>query len=126
METFHLLSRGGSKFDKRRFNKDVQLFSASSSTKDSSGATSSKAFDALKTGDLPAELDFFKYAAGGSASQSSASKGKAKAKNEDEDEDSNDEQSPNDATSKKRKRNESDMAGALILEALYLSLINVF
>lgn len=30
MEAFQLLSRGGAKFDKKRFQKDVQLFKVSS------------------------------------------------------------------------------------------------
>lgn len=29
MEAFHLLSRGGAKFDKRRFKNDIQLFAVS-------------------------------------------------------------------------------------------------
>lgn len=30
MEAFHLLSRGGAQFNKKRFGKDVQLFNVSS------------------------------------------------------------------------------------------------
>lgn len=86
METFHLLSRGGAKFDKQRFGKDVKLFnSASSKNPIGANAQTSKTLNALKTGELPTELDFFKYAAGENVNQSSASKkGKQKAQNDEE------------------------------------------
>jgi hypothetical protein len=78
METFHLLSRGGIKFDKMRFSSDVQLFNSGSADSPTTRATSSKKFEALSGDKLPSELDFFKYAAGGTSSMS-PSKGKAKA-----------------------------------------------
>ncbi|KAK0233766.1 P-loop containing nucleoside triphosphate hydrolase protein [Armillaria fumosa] len=56
MEAFQLLSRGGAQFNKKRFQNDVQRFNSkavsSSSTKEG-------------TSSLPTELDFFKYAQGG-------------------------------------------------------------
>ncbi|KAI0294829.1 P-loop containing nucleoside triphosphate hydrolase protein [Russula brevipes] len=57
MEVFHLLSRGGVTFDKQRFKSDVKLFSGSSRN-DVKG----KGETVLKEGELPPELDFFKYA----------------------------------------------------------------
>ncbi|KAI9460147.1 P-loop containing nucleoside triphosphate hydrolase protein [Lactarius psammicola] len=57
MEAFHLLSRGGATFDKQRFKSDVKLFGGSSHK-----GTKSKG---AKDGELPAELDFFKYAVAG-------------------------------------------------------------
>ncbi|KAG8748637.1 RNA-dependent ATPase rok1 [Ceratobasidium sp. 414] len=58
MEAFRLLSRGGAKFDKRRFSSDVKLFTT--------GGESSKHIQKgtvdLAPGQLPPELDFFKYA----------------------------------------------------------------
>lgn len=113
METFHLLSRGGAKFDKKRFSKDVQLFhgsAAASGSKQSSSSGTSAALDALKTGELPAELDFFKYAAGGNAGAASK-KGKEKAKEEDESADEDEELS---STGKKRKRDEARETSELI------------
>ncbi|KAK0481586.1 P-loop containing nucleoside triphosphate hydrolase protein [Armillaria novae-zelandiae] len=56
MEAFQLLSRGGAQFNKKRFQNDVQRFNSktvsSSSTKEGNSS-------------LPTELDFFKYAQGG-------------------------------------------------------------
>ncbi|KAH9177065.1 P-loop containing nucleoside triphosphate hydrolase protein [Lactarius sanguifluus] len=57
MEAFHLLSRGGAAFDKQRFRSDVKLFSGSSHKETKSNSA--------KDGELPAELDFFKYAVAG-------------------------------------------------------------
>ncbi|KAI0320980.1 P-loop containing nucleoside triphosphate hydrolase protein [Amylostereum chailletii] len=61
MEAFQLLSRGGAHFDKRRFKNDVILFnvrySAKSRLKCSYGQSK-----LVATGELPSELDFFKYA----------------------------------------------------------------
>lgn len=59
MEAFLLLSRGGARFDRKRFGKDVNLFKKA---KDPHIAPDMLAggFDAK----LPAELDFFKYAQG--------------------------------------------------------------
>ncbi|KAI0733929.1 P-loop containing nucleoside triphosphate hydrolase protein [Fomitopsis betulina] len=60
MEAFQLLARGGATFDKKRFHHDVKLFDK---TKQDKG----KAVARASEGELPAELDFFKYAQGGSA-----------------------------------------------------------
>ncbi|KAI0252723.1 P-loop containing nucleoside triphosphate hydrolase protein [Lactifluus subvellereus] len=60
MEAFHLLSRGGVNFDKQRFKSEVKLFSGSSHQN-----AKSKEAERLKDGELPAELDFFKYATAG-------------------------------------------------------------
>ncbi|PIL30882.1 transporter [Ganoderma sinense ZZ0214-1] len=60
MEAFHLLSRGGAKFDKQRFKSDVSLFTGNG-TKESKCST----FAHAPEGELPPELDFFKYAQGG-------------------------------------------------------------
>ena len=62
MEAFHLLSRGGTKFDKKRFSKDVQLFSSKSLEASESTRRGYKILEGLQPGELPAELDFFKYA----------------------------------------------------------------
>ncbi|KAF8061008.1 P-loop containing nucleoside triphosphate hydrolase protein [Lyophyllum atratum] len=61
MEAFQLLSRGGARFDKNRFKTDFSLFNKTKiqSTK---SINTSKAPD----GELPPELDFFKYAQGDS------------------------------------------------------------
>lgn len=76
MEAFHLLSRGGVNFDKQRFKSDVKLFSVrlnpsqlvalaqnqqGSSHIDAKGKEGKR----LKDGELPPELDFFKYAMAG-------------------------------------------------------------
>ncbi|KAF9458756.1 P-loop containing nucleoside triphosphate hydrolase protein [Collybia nuda] len=60
MEAFQLLSRGGAKFNKTRFKDDVQLFNKSSENSMSESSTR------LQDGELPVELDFFKYAQAGS------------------------------------------------------------
>lgn len=59
MEAFHLLSRGGVKFDKGRFQNEVHLFNKSSKSKGKAPA--------LPDSELPSELDFFKYAQGNSS-----------------------------------------------------------
>ncbi|KAF5377310.1 hypothetical protein D9615_006356 [Tricholomella constricta] len=61
MEAFQLLSRGGARFDKNRFKEDFSLF-----TKTKGSTHQSKATSNASEG-LPSELDFFKYAQGGSA-----------------------------------------------------------
>ncbi|KAG6866249.1 hypothetical protein C0991_006836 [Blastosporella zonata] len=61
MEAFQLLSRGGSKFDKKKFKADFSLFNNSKVT-----TVKQKAAPTSNDGELPAELDFFKYAQGGS------------------------------------------------------------
>ncbi|KIM84664.1 hypothetical protein PILCRDRAFT_818255 [Piloderma croceum F 1598] len=66
MEAFQLLSRGGA-FDKQRFKNDVYLFSPAKS-KHVEGKSSSKVDD----GELPSELDFFKYAKGGTNKRKAA------------------------------------------------------
>ncbi|RPD81574.1 P-loop containing nucleoside triphosphate hydrolase protein [Lentinus tigrinus ALCF2SS1-7] len=58
MEAFHLLSRGGAKFDKSKFKSDVDLFNGKK-RKASKASTSARV-----EGGLPPELDFFKYAQG--------------------------------------------------------------
>ncbi|TFY82358.1 hypothetical protein EWM64_g1652 [Hericium alpestre] len=60
MEAFRLLSRGGVKFDKGRFKNDVTLFTKAPPKQDRGKGI---AHDVEV--DLPAELDFFKYAKGG-------------------------------------------------------------
>ncbi|KDQ54901.1 hypothetical protein JAAARDRAFT_134603 [Jaapia argillacea MUCL 33604] len=60
MEAFQLLSRGGARFDKQRFKSDVQLFNKGKI----SGGPSQTA-EKMAEGDLPPELDFFKYVKGG-------------------------------------------------------------
>ncbi|KAI9509849.1 P-loop containing nucleoside triphosphate hydrolase protein [Russula earlei] len=62
MEAFHLLSRGGVNFDKQKFQSDVRLFRPSSRN-DADGKERKR----LKDGDLPPELDFFKYAMAGTS-----------------------------------------------------------
>ncbi|KAF9259626.1 P-loop containing nucleoside triphosphate hydrolase protein [Marasmius fiardii PR-910] len=59
MEAFQLLSRGGIKFDKNRFSKDVQLFNGNA-RKPEKG----KEIGTISNSELPPELDFFKYAQG--------------------------------------------------------------
>ncbi|KAM5530191.1 hypothetical protein V8D89_016143 [Ganoderma adspersum] len=60
MEAFHLLSRGGAKFNKQRFKSDVSLFTGNGA-KEPKASTSTHAPE----GELPPELDFFKYAQSG-------------------------------------------------------------
>ncbi|KAI0063196.1 P-loop containing nucleoside triphosphate hydrolase protein [Artomyces pyxidatus] len=60
MEAFQLLSRGGVQFDKNRFKQDVQLFD-----KTSKKGGNSKALVQNADGQLPTQLDFFKYAQAG-------------------------------------------------------------
>ncbi|KAH9927466.1 P-loop containing nucleoside triphosphate hydrolase protein [Epithele typhae] len=62
MEAFHILSRGGARFDKQRFKGDVDLFNGKKG-KQANSLTSIRTVD----GELPPELDFFKYAEGGSS-----------------------------------------------------------
>ncbi|KAI0735604.1 P-loop containing nucleoside triphosphate hydrolase protein [Earliella scabrosa] len=92
MEAFQLLSRGGAKFDKQRFKSDVQLFNGKTGQQPRA-STSKRAPE----GELPPELDFFKYAQGGGtkrkgreADGAADPKGK-KRKVEDEDEDEDEE-----------------------------------
>ncbi|KAJ3556237.1 hypothetical protein NM688_g2139 [Phlebia brevispora] len=68
MEAFRLLSRGGAQFDKKKFQKDVELFEKSRHPDKGKGIAKHA------NEELPAELDFFKYAQGGT---SGASKRKA-------------------------------------------------
>ncbi|KAH7929372.1 P-loop containing nucleoside triphosphate hydrolase protein [Leucogyrophana mollusca] len=71
MEAFQLLSRGGARFDKQRFLSDVQLFNKTAQ-KDpkgkGKGSVTSHDFE------LPAELDFFKYAKGGTGKRKATEK----------------------------------------------------
>ncbi|KAI0005368.1 P-loop containing nucleoside triphosphate hydrolase protein [Russula compacta] len=81
MEAFHLLSRGGVKFDKQRFVNDVKLFSGSSHND-----SKDKERRGLKDGELPPELDFFRYAAAGNLKRKhSDEEGKARRKHRKED-----------------------------------------
>ncbi|KAI6159532.1 P-loop containing nucleoside triphosphate hydrolase protein [Pisolithus thermaeus] len=59
MDAFQLLSRGGVHFDKQRFQSDVRLFNKSNGTENKA------ALSVSPDSQLPLELDFFKYAAGG-------------------------------------------------------------
>ncbi|KAJ2933602.1 hypothetical protein H1R20_g3509, partial [Candolleomyces eurysporus] len=69
MEAFQLLSRGGVRFDKKKFQPDVQLFQKK-------GESSSREPSRKDASDqvLPAELDFFKYAEGGQSKRKTAQK----------------------------------------------------
>ncbi|KAG5729796.1 ATP-dependent RNA helicase CHR1 [Termitomyces sp. T112] len=68
MEAFQLLSRGGLKFDKKKFEADFSLFNH---TKQALGVKE-KATSSANNDELPAELDFFKYAQGGSGKRKSS------------------------------------------------------
>ncbi|TDL28901.1 P-loop containing nucleoside triphosphate hydrolase protein [Rickenella mellea] len=60
MEAFQLLCRGGARFDKQRFKENLALF-------DSKKTASHRAEKSVsENAELPTELDFFKYAKGGS------------------------------------------------------------
>ncbi|KAJ7139579.1 P-loop containing nucleoside triphosphate hydrolase protein [Mycena epipterygia] len=98
MEAFQLLSRGGAKFDKKRFKTDVQLFSKEAPK--TVGAIPEKILD----GELPGELDYFKYAPGGSGKRKAGGDGSAKPlkkrkveEDEEEDEDEDDDENADDA-----------------------------
>ncbi|KAB5594133.1 hypothetical protein CTheo_2470 [Ceratobasidium theobromae] len=58
MEAFRLLSRGGTKFDKSRFQNDITLFNA----EENRSRNNAKQNTEYISGQLPPELDFFKYA----------------------------------------------------------------
>ncbi|GBE78614.1 P-loop containing nucleoside triphosphate hydrolase protein [Sparassis latifolia] len=73
MEAFQLLSRGGAKFDKHRFKSDMRLFNAANMEEKGKGVAGAA------DGEIPPELDFFKYAQGGSASASASTSVKRKA-----------------------------------------------
>ncbi|KDN51551.1 hypothetical protein RSAG8_00096, partial [Rhizoctonia solani AG-8 WAC10335] len=110
MEAFRLLSRGGAKFDKGRFRNDVKLFSAGNA--ESSKSVKSSTQD-LVPGQLPPELDFFKYAKAapsGSASESAAPLRPTKAKEDNES-----------AQGKKRKRGGEDRKQSLVKHRVTLS-----
>ncbi|KAG6891102.1 hypothetical protein C0995_014192 [Termitomyces sp. Mi166 len=62
MEAFQLLSRGGLKFDKKKFKADFNLFNHTKKIPDVKTKTTTSGH----IGELPVELDFFKYAQGGS------------------------------------------------------------
>ncbi|KAG8717061.1 RNA-dependent ATPase rok1 [Ceratobasidium sp. 395] len=97
MEAFRLLSRGGARFDRSRFSDDVKLFTAGGG----SGKHSSKHTVDAKPGQLPSELDFFKYAKaapGGSTVEAPITEGNTRLESEDEETSSN--------RAKKRKRDE--------------------
>ncbi|KAJ7022024.1 P-loop containing nucleoside triphosphate hydrolase protein [Mycena alexandri] len=102
MEAFQLLSRGGARFDKKRFQKDVSLFSKK--------PAKSGPVEKLLDGELPGELDYFKYAAGGSGKRKADSEGTAKAlkkrkvEEEEEDQDMEEEEEADDTPSRPRQR----------------------
>ncbi|KAJ3724251.1 P-loop containing nucleoside triphosphate hydrolase protein [Lentinula guzmanii] len=56
MEAFQLLSRGGVQFNKNKYKKDVELFNV--------GTSELKSKRPAQGSELPAALDFFKYAQG--------------------------------------------------------------
>ncbi|KAJ3994223.1 P-loop containing nucleoside triphosphate hydrolase protein [Lentinula boryana] len=56
IEAFQLLSRGGVQFNKNKYKKDVELFNV--------GKSESKSKRPAQGSELPAALDFFKYAQG--------------------------------------------------------------
>ncbi|KAF8588418.1 P-loop containing nucleoside triphosphate hydrolase protein [Ramaria rubella] len=58
MEAFHLLSKGGARFNKKRFDSDIKLFNSSKPVDKGKKPE-------LAPGELPPELDFFRYAKGG-------------------------------------------------------------
>ncbi|KAG6892703.1 hypothetical protein C0992_012893, partial [Termitomyces sp. T32_za158] len=70
MEAFHILSRGGLKFDKEKFEADFSLFNHTKKAPDVKKQT--KSF--VNRDELPAELDFFKYAERGSGKRKSSGK----------------------------------------------------
>ncbi|TFK57696.1 P-loop containing nucleoside triphosphate hydrolase protein [Heliocybe sulcata] len=69
METFQLLSRGGVKFDKNRFKDDVRLFTVPRHLPNIKQKATKRP---SKAKELPAELDFFKYARGGAPAKRKA------------------------------------------------------
>lgn len=100
MEAFQLLSRGGAHFDHKRFKKDVELFDKSKKKDKGKGVAQPD------PDELPAELDFFKYAQGGSAKRkggadSSQSTKKARI-DDDASGDSSDESEPSTSAPKQR------------------------
>lgn len=97
MEAFRLLSRGGVQFNKQRFQNEIDLFNKTK-PRSTRGKEAAKDLDA----ELPADLDFFKYAKTGApkrkASDVSAtaehgeiSEGKRRKLSEDSDEAENEE-----------------------------------
>ncbi|TFK76714.1 P-loop containing nucleoside triphosphate hydrolase protein [Pluteus cervinus] len=72
MEAFKLLSRGGAKFDKQRFQRDVSLFDPKSTHPENKKQSDGKT--------LPAELDFFKYSQNVGEKRKTSSKGKTEPK----------------------------------------------
>ncbi|KDQ11156.1 hypothetical protein BOTBODRAFT_35695 [Botryobasidium botryosum FD-172 SS1] len=114
-ELFHLLSRGGAKFDKKRFKNEVELFNPKQAK-----STSDSKKKPQKSGELPPELDFFKYAQGGNdagGKKAGKGKGKKRAIEEDELDEDGEEEDGNESqvdsqheTGRKRKREEEDSA----------------
>ncbi|KAL1952318.1 hypothetical protein VTO73DRAFT_1467 [Trametes versicolor] len=97
MEAFHLLSRGGVKFNKTKFKGDVRLFNGNKA-QEPKASTSASA-----SGELPPELNFFKYAEGGAPKRKAPSadietdaKGKKRKVDADEDEGTDEEDVPMD------------------------------
>ncbi|KAF8525192.1 P-loop containing nucleoside triphosphate hydrolase protein [Hysterangium stoloniferum] len=62
MDTFQLLSKGGAKFNKKRFQSDVQLFTVQQPSKNVDKGKKPE----IVADELPQELDFFRYAKGSS------------------------------------------------------------
>lgn len=94
MEAFQILSRGGVRFDKHKYKNDVQLFNVRSRSRFSlnclpvspSSQTSKVSDNGIKAsvrsqeGELPTELDFFKYAQNGSGKRKATTPGKLESK----------------------------------------------
>ncbi|KZV95617.1 P-loop containing nucleoside triphosphate hydrolase protein [Exidia glandulosa HHB12029] len=92
MDAFHALSLGGAKFNKKRFQSQVQLFSGKAGESSSSRPLKRTKDDA----ELPPELDFFKYDKGGKQTRADSDK-----------EESSDNESDDEArATKKRKLND--------------------
>lgn len=75
MEAFQILSRGGVRFDKHKYKNDVQLFNTSKVSDNGI-----KASVRSQEGELPTELDFFKYAQNGSGKRKATTPGKLESK----------------------------------------------
>ncbi|KAF8341248.1 P-loop containing nucleoside triphosphate hydrolase protein [Cantharellus anzutake] len=101
MDAFYLLSRGGVHFDKTRFKKDVQLF-------DSKPPEASKPLDGLQPGELPQELDFFKYAQK-NPDDSAKQKGKGKRKERNQSLTQSSAEEKHESTSNPKKRKADDL-----------------
>ncbi|KAG8857631.1 RNA-dependent ATPase rok1 [Tulasnella sp. 330] len=99
MEAFQLLSRGGVKFDRSKFNLQGAAAQPSSSV-----ASTSKAGSSAKN-EIPKELDFFRYAQVPEGSKNE--KGKKRALEELEEDVASDTESANESITRRRKRSTS-------------------